>query len=158
MDAPNVEPQLIARTERRPKLEGPGVFWALIILMLILLALAVVMFGRSEGEIGSNNTLTVTPSPEDRQSRTYTVFYKNGVFSPTNLRIHAGDTVKFKNEGILPIRVISDPHPGHDSLNGFDSIGDMPQNSYFIFTFAAKGVFGYHNEKNINETGTIMVR
>lgn len=153
----NTEPQLAVKTERRPKLEGPGVFWLLIILMLILLALAVVVFGGSEGELG-NNTVTATPSPEDRQSRTYAVFYKNGVFSPTNLRIHAGDTVKFKNEGIVPIRPISDPHPEHNGLAGFDSTGDVPTGSYFIFTFAAKGVFGYHNEKNINETGTIIVR
>ena len=91
-------------------------------------------------------------TPETREPRMYSVSYKNGVFSPTNLRIHAGDTVRFKNEGLFGIRILS------GSYIGFDSIGDIPQGSYFSFTFAAKGIFDYSNNKNPDEKGTIIVR
>jgi len=96
-----------------------------------------------------------TPSPElTRQPRVYTVSYRGGVFSPTNLRIHAGDTVRFRNDAFFGIRVVTD----NNQLPGFDSIGDIPQDSYFSYTFAEKGIFGYHNESKPEEQGTIIVR
>ena len=131
----------------------------LIIITLILLAVAVNIFGDSSQYGSGNMGDNIQPTPsESRMSRIYTVSYKNGVFSPTNLRIHVGDTVRFRNDGLIAIRVASDPHPLHNGLLGFDSIGDIPAESYFSFTFATKGVFGYHNEKNLNETGAIIVR
>ena len=52
----------------------------------------------------------------------------------------------------------SDPHPTHNQLLGLDSVGDIPQGSYFAYTFSEKGIFGYHNEKKPEEAGTIIVR
>lgn len=138
----------------------PGASWLFIILVLLLLALSLVIFGKTpdQNNIGANETEEPTPS-ESRPTRIYTVTYNNNVFSPTNLRIHSGDTVRFKNEGIFSIRIVSDPHPEHNNLAGFDSVGDIPQGSYFSFTFAAKGIFGYHEEHDPNRrTGTIIVR
>ena len=152
---PNLEPQLaVARKkERIPTLNAPGLIWLLIVLVLILLGLSVNLLGNSEELANPASTFDVEPVPtETRQPRIYTVSYKNGVFSPTNLRIHAGDTVRFKNEGVFPIRIIS------DSYLGFDSVGDIPQGSFFSFTFAAKGIFDYHNNRDAEEKGTIIVR
>lgn len=146
------EPQLARRTERQSlSHHESGLAWALIILVLILMAFAVTIFS------GSSTAVPVpgTPEPtaaEPRQSRIYTVSYKAGVFSPTNLRIHAGDTVKFRNDGILPIHVSSEEYVG------FDSVGDVPPGSDFAFTFAAKGTYGYINVRNREEAGTIIVR
>ena len=124
----------------------------LIILTLVLFGLAVSILGGYQNK-GTNLPIPLEAAPtEIRSSRMYTVSYKSGVFSPTNLRIHAGDTVRFKNEGIFPINVVG------DDLVGFDSVGDVPQGSFFAFTFAAKGIFSYHNEKSSDEVGTIMVR
>src|SRR3989344_9630994 len=98
---PNLEPQLaVARKkERIPTLNAPGLIWLLIVLVLILLGLSVNLLGNSEELANPASTFDVEPVPtETRQPRIYTVSYKNGVFSPTNLRIHAGDTVRFKNE------------------------------------------------------------
>lgn len=96
-----------------------------------------------------------TPLPEEsREPRFYTVTYKSGVFSPTNLRIHAGDTVRFKNDSFFGIRIVADPH----QLPGLDSVGDIPQGSYFSYTFGEKGIFDYHNGKDAEQQGTIMVR
>ena len=76
------------------------------------------------------------------------------MFSLKNLRIHAGDTVRFKNEGFFGIRVITD----NNQLPGFDSVGNIPQSSYFSYTFAERGIFGYHNYDKPAEQGSIIVR
>lgn len=157
---PNFKVELaVTKGKNLPSLSGSGLSWLLIVLVLVLLVLAVSIFRQpvvpaTSGNIGTS----FEPTPDIRQPRVYSVSYRNGVFSPTNLRIHAGDTVRFKNEGIFPIRVVSDPHPEHNGLVGFDSVGDVPQNSFFSFTFAARGIFGYHNEKSSDEVGTIMIR
>ncbi|OGN09232.1 MAG: hypothetical protein A3C61_03485 [Candidatus Yanofskybacteria bacterium RIFCSPHIGHO2_02_FULL_39_10] len=130
---------------------NPAVFWLLIIIMLMMLAGAVTILGNSDNLVSQMPTITPT---ESRQPRIYTVSYRGGVFSPTNLRIHAGDTVRFKNDGFFGIRIITD----NNQLPGFDSVGDIPQSSYFSYTFAEKGIFGYHNNNKPEEQGTIIVR
>lgn len=145
----------IRRKEVKP-IEGPKGPWFLIIFFLVLLAASVAYLGEKRPPAGNGDN--IIPIADSRTPRVYTVSYKSGVFSPTNLRIHAGDTVRFKNEGFLGIRIVSDPHPKHGDLPGFDSIGDIPQNSYFSFTFSSKGIFGYHNENSPDENGTIIVR
>ena len=150
------EPQLAVKKQKKLlTINGPGLFWMLIILTLVLFGLAVSMLGKPQNVGTDLPTPTETTSAQTVPSRIYTVSYKNGVFSPTHLRIHAGDTVRFKNEGVFPIRIVSGPD---SSLVGFDSVGDIPQGSYFSFTFAAKGIFDYHNDRNPKETGTIIVR
>ncbi len=150
---PNWEIILASKKEKKPpRLNAPGLIWLLIILALVIFGFTVSFFNK-----GNDLSVSQSPTPsetpvESRQPRIYTISYKNGVFSPTNLRIHAGDTVRFNNEGILPVRIIS------DEIVGFDSVGDIPQGSYFAFTFAAKGIFSYHNIQNSSESGTIIVR
>jgi len=155
----NLKPELVVKKEEVSRaLKNSGLSWLFIVLVLTLLAFSVSMFRQQagpdkSGSSGRSNIVSsVGPTPDVRQPRVYTVSYGNGVFSPTNLRIHAGDTVRFKNESIFPIRIIG------DDLVGFDSVGDMPQGSFFAFTFAAKGIFGYHNDKSSNEIATIIVR
>lgn len=150
----NFEPQLaVKRKEKVPTLNAPGLIWLLIVVLLVLLGLAVTILGDSQGLGSATPTVSDEPTPtETTQPRIYTISYKNGVFSPTNLRIHAGDTVRFKNEDIFSIRILS------DSYLGFDSVGEIPQGSFFSFTFAAKGIFDYHNNSNVEEKGTIIVR
>ena len=141
------------REEPPPHLNAPGLIWLLIVLALVVLGFAVNFLNKDNdlsASLSPSISPTVTPL-ESHQLRLYTISYKNGVFSPTNLRIHAGDTVRFKNEGIFPIHIVS------DEIVGFDSVGDVPQGSYFAFTFAAKGIFSYHNIKDTSETGTIIV-
>ena len=130
---------------------NPALFWMLIVVLLALSGVAIQILG-TKPNLSSQIS---TPTPQmTREPRFYTVTYKSRVFSPTNLRIHSGDTVKFKNDGFFGIRVMTD----NDQLPGFDSVGDIPQGSYFSYTFAEKGIFGYHNGEDIEEQGTIIVR
>lgn len=151
---PKPEPQLaVKRKDKIPTLDAPGLIWLLIVVLLISLGLAVSILGEPQDISNATPSVSGEPTPtETQQPRIYSISYKNGVFSPTNLRIHAGDTVRFKNESLFGIRILS------ESYVGLDSIGDIPQGSYFSLTFAAKGIFDYHNNDNPEEKGTIIVR
>ena len=144
--------ELTVNKESFHRRNGPGLSWLLIIIVMILLALAVSLLNSVEPSSNPSPTQVVESPVESHQPRIYTVSYSGGVFSPTNLRIHAGDTVRFKNENIFGVHIVS------EDIAGFDSISDIPQSSNFSFTFAAKGTFGYHNYKNSKEVGTIIVR
>lgn len=139
-------------------IEGPGAFWILIIIVLILLAGSILLLNKpSSGPPTEEPTPTASETP-DREPRIYTVTYKAGFFSPTNLRIHAGDTVRFRNDHFAGLRIITDPHPQHSQLMELDSVGDIPSGGDFPFTFERSGIFGYHNENRPSEGGTIIVR
>lgn len=135
-----------------------GIIWLFLVLVLIGFAAAVMYFERdNQGLIAAiqspANYLTPT-----RQARVYTVYYGLGVFSPTNIRIHVGDSVKFQNDSDTPIRVVSDRSGGVPELAGFDSVNDVPSKDSFTFTFTESGTFGYHNGKNPSDEGTVIVR
>lgn len=141
--------------DRSDQFESKGLAWVLITLVLVLMSVAVMYFSRNTN---SNNMAALTNLPSSRPARLYSVFYDGGVFSPTNLRIHVGDAVKFQNSRTAAaIWVISDPHPIHNGLAGLNS-GELSVKGYFTYTFNLPGIFGYHNEKNPNETGSIIVR
>ncbi len=135
-----------------------GTLWLFIILVLVCFAWAVSYFGGKNPELLSNGQPSPSSLVTARQPRTYTVFYSFGVFSPTNLRIHAGDSVRFQNDGSVPIHIVSDSTNNVPNLAGFDSVGEIPPQSVFIFTFSQVGTFGYHNAKNQVEEGTVIVR
>lgn len=129
------------------------ILWFLIVLILFGFVSAVFLFNKDKPK-----PVFETASPTQRQGRIYTVFYTSGVFSPTNIQINLGDTMRFRNDSLSSIRVISDSHPEHNLLPGFDSISDIPSQGLFSYTFVTKGIFGYHNEKDPTQGGTIIVK
>lgn len=139
--------------KRRTK-EPASVFWVFIILILGLFVVSVMFFtkGQEFDLADRDSTLSTMDQKDERDSRVYTVTYKNGVFSPTNLRIHMGDTVRFKNDDIFSIHIYS------ESLPGFDSVGTIPRGGVFSYTFSSRGIFQYYNERDADEAGTVIVR
>ena len=144
----------VRRTEQNAP-HGRPHLWPLIFLMLILMSCAVWLLG---SRIPQDATSSPTPTADvPRESRVYAVNYRFGVFSPTNLRIHVGDTVRWKNESPLPMKVVAQLQPGEKNPS-FDSVGTIQPGGYFSYTFATIGVFGYFNPSDANESGVIMVR
>lgn len=132
--------------------------WLLIILVLVGFAAAIRYFSRNDqGLLAAAQSLN-SRTPNARQTRVYTVFYGLGVFSPTNIRIHVGDSVRFQNDSSVPLHVLSDLTDGVPDLAGFDSVGDIPAKSAFTYTFDRAGIFGYHNVNNADEEGSVVVR
>lgn len=93
-----------------------------------------------------------------REPREYTVFYKSGVFGPTNIRIHEGDTVIFQNFDRTTLRIVSEGYPEKPELNDFDSKTDIGVNGQYSFVFSKAGIFGYYNLNNPDEAGSVIVR
>ncbi|MEK7507123.1 MAG: hypothetical protein AAB585_01080 [Patescibacteria group bacterium] len=137
------------------ELQPEGRMWLLVILMLVIFAGSLFYFIRNNPDILNSDRQARISQNNNRQTRIYTVFYNPGVFSPTNLRIHIGDAVKFQNDGDQPIHISPD-EPNNPI--GFDSIGDVPPRSSFAYTFSKQGVFGYYNSLNKSERGTVIVR
>jgi hypothetical protein len=140
------------------ELKPSGTIWLFIILVLVSFAAAAMYFERGNKDLSGTIRPSINRPTPTRQPRLYTVYYSLGVFSPTNIRIHVGDSVRFQNDGNLPIHIVSDRSGGVPELAGFDSINDIPPKGSFTFTFIKSGTFGYHNGKNPNEEGTVIVR
>lgn len=136
--------------------EHKGLIWLFIILVLAVFSSAIMFFDRnSPVPIQAGNQ---GYAYEPRKTRVYTVYYGLGVFSPTNIRIHAGDSVRFQNDGNAAIYIATDLTDGIPDLAGFDSVGDVPAGSVFTYTFDKAGIFGYHNARNPKEEGVVIVR
>lgn len=133
--------------------EGRAHLWPLIIITLVLIGVAVSFFGQPTPPA---STPGVSGTPE-RQVRIYTVSYRYGSFSPTNLRIHVGDTVRFRNDSAQSVHIVAELQPG-EKVPEFDSVGQVQPGSIFSYTFARAGTFGYYNNANGSEAGVIIVR
>lgn len=141
---------LLASSPRRQ--EAKPHLWPLIFLACIVLALAVSLLGdQSQGE----QVAILTPTPE-REARTYLVSYRYGVFSPTNLRIHVGDTVRWRNDDNAAVSIAAQLVPGQRAP--LFASGQLLSDKEFSFTFAVPGVFGYENVDIPRESGVIIVR
>src|SRR3989344_6018219 len=138
--------------EHDVKMQGP--IWLLILLVLMLLAGSLMYFGRNRPEL-VNGQISNSGTPS-YNTRTYTVFYETGVFSPTNIRIHLGDSVRFQNNGTAEIRIASELVNGIAEIPGFDSVQNIPADGAFTYVFTQLGAFGYHNTYNKNERGMVI--
>lgn len=152
MDRFGIKEKLLDRSDRG---ENKGLAWTLVLLILLLMSIAVLYFS---SKTSSEDTIAPTSRPAARSVRVYSVYYGGGIFSPTNLRIHAGDTVKFQNTSAVSVWVISDPHPLHNILTTLNSGAPTLPQGVFAYTFTDPGIYNYHNELNPNETGLIIVR
>ncbi len=131
--------------------------WLMIIIVLAVLAVAVLYFGDKNSAF-KNAELNPANIQSTRPERLYNVDYLSGVFSPTNLRIHTGDSVRFQNKSSNVIHLAADASDGATELIGFNSLTDIQPDGVFAFTFTKVGIFGYSNDLNQSEKGTIIVR
>ena len=116
--------------------------WLLIMGCIAVFSLAVFFFGKHDPALLS------TPTETSRPARQYSVYYGNGVFSPTNLRIRVNDSVAFRNESTDTIALVGD---------GIVS-GDMAPHTIYTHAFSEVGVYTYMNVNNMDEKGTITIQ
>lgn len=102
--------------------------------------------------------------------KTVTVTYNGDAFSPSTITINIGDTVKFVTTGNTQMWLASDPHPAHTSYDGTSRtehcaagytgpkpLDECGTGTSFSFTFTKVGSFGYHDHRNDNLGGTVIV-
>jgi plastocyanin len=78
-------------------------------------------------------------------------------FQPQTLKVKAGTTIVWTNDDTEPHRVAANPYPSHKSLPELDSKTGFDTKGTYRFTFNKPGTFGYHDELNPGNNGTIIV-
>lgn len=130
----------------------------------------------------SNKAAAPEPTPETPteensvlpiQNETITVSYTDSGFSPLELSVKVGDTVRFVNNSGIGMWVGADEHPTHTSYDGtatrehcvdgaavggtFDACRQVAAGSSWEFTFTKAGTFSYHNHARASHGGTVVV-
>ncbi|PIT96550.1 hypothetical protein COT82_02595 [Candidatus Campbellbacteria bacterium CG10_big_fil_rev_8_21_14_0_10_35_52] len=85
------------------------------------------------------------------------VTYSDEGFTPKEITVANGQTVRFVNESSGNMWVASDTHPAHTILPEFDSKKAVGNGENYEFTFTKIGKWNYHNHIKPNLIGTIIV-
>lgn len=80
----------------------------------------------------------------------------DGTFTPAQVTVAKGRTIRFTNNTSSTARVASNPHPTHTGLPGFDS-ANMPAGLNYVYRFTQAGSFGFHNHADPAKTGAVTV-
>lgn len=78
-------------------------------------------------------------------------------FFPSQITVKAGTKVSFVNDGQALHWPASDPHPAHDSLEGFDAGSGVATGESYVFQFDQPGEWGFHDHLSVDQTGKIIV-
>lgn len=79
-------------------------------------------------------------------------------FSPANLTIKTGDTVKFVNKDTKNHWPASAVHPIHGCYQGFDALEGIQPGQSYSFTFKVAKTCGFHDHLNPGLKGSITVQ
>ncbi len=110
-----------------------------------------------------------TPPPAAQTAPSYAVItYDGRNFSPNEITITLGGTVRFLNLSDEDMWIASDLHPIHsgyqvkDSKNcsgwAFDMCESVGKGGAWNFTFERAGKFGFHNHMRAADNGRIIVK
>lgn len=85
-----------------------------------------------------------------------TITYTDEGFSPNELTVKKGTTVKIINNSSMQLEFSSDDHPTHTKDPELNQGITAPGESTII-TLQTVGSHGYHNHLNASDTGTLIV-
>lgn len=131
-----------------------------LVLSAIVIAIIIVggiFFFAKQNPNNANGTPTPTQvMAQQAENATVITLTKTG-FTPNNLTVKAGTTVKWVNNSGVIGQVDSDPHPVHTSYPpmNFQAFSD---GSSVELVFDKPGIYHYHNHLNPSQTGTITVQ
>src|SRR5581483_4444795 len=100
--------------------------------------------------------LQILEKPQDAKPAATVIVDDNG-FTPTEVTIKKGQTVRFVNRGKNFHWPASNPHPTHDIYPEFDPKIPIPSGKFWSFEFDRVGQWGYHDHLVPYHTGTITV-
>ena len=103
----------------------------------------------------SDTSAAMTPTGQNKVPAV-TIEYTDDGFTPSNITVRTGDTVKVVNKSSQSLEFASDPHPVHTKdadLN--QQVLAAGQSQTFVVT--KKGTYGYHDHLNASRTGTITI-
>ena len=98
-----------------------------------------------------------------------TVTYTDQGFSPAQITVALGETVRFVNQSSREMWVGVDDHPTHTKYDGtsrsehcpgtsaFDQCARSGSGTSWEYTFTKSGIFDYHNHAGASDVGTVIV-
>lgn len=105
--------------------------------------------------------MPVSPSDtakiSDLTKNPLTVVYTNDGYTPKQITVKKGETVKFINMSDRMVWTASDEHPSHNIYPEFDQKSVGGKNSEYTFKFEKVGTWGFHNHAYFQHTGTVIV-
>lgn len=141
------------RQSWRQRLNTPRGLAALAVVAVLMLGAAAYLAARDDGkDQGPAAAAPVQPSAN-------VSFTKDGL-NPATVTIAAGTQVAWTNGDDAPHQVAADPHPLHNSIEGFDSDVTLQKDEVFSFTFEKAGTYTYHDHLNPLDKrwqGTVIV-
>ncbi|MDO8492517.1 MAG: hypothetical protein Q7S34_02675 [bacterium] len=102
-----------------------------------------------------SNQLVLTPAPLSKTD--FAVYLTQNSFSPTNLTIKSGQSIRFINDSSSSMLVTTPPSPNNTSLSELNQNKSVGRGGYYDFTFNRKGSFLYYNNNDRTKTGVIIV-
>jgi plastocyanin len=128
-----------------------------VVLIIIVLVVVLLASGHTNAPKPSPSSPTPSPSPSATASvaptpaATNTVTITNYAFTPANITVTKGTTVKWVNNDVVAHTVTET-----DGKTGPNS-GDLNQNQSYSFTFDEVGTFKYNCSLHPYMTGTVTV-
>lgn len=101
--------------------------------------------------------IVIAVSFSSLKKQTHEVIVTTDGFSPSEITINKGDTVKFKTSIAKPFWPASNLHPTHDIYPEFDPTQPIEQDSDWSFTFDRAGEWKYHDHLSPLYKGKVIV-
>ena len=101
--------------------------------------------------------MTTTPETVPTNAKTVDVTYTDIGFSPKNIEVSVGDSVRFVNNSSSVMWVASDSHPTHTDHPEFDNKTAVAKGGEYVFMFDEAGTWGYHNHLKSSDLGVVTV-
>jgi plastocyanin len=152
---------------------------ALILIVILLIAVGgYFMFADRASAPVPESVTTETPTEDETTGSAVTstasvITYSDAGFTPANMTVSVGDTLRFVNQASRGMWVAVDEHPTHTeydgtatrehcvdgaALNGvFDQCRQSQPGETWEYTFTKAGTFEYHNHAQSAHGGTITV-
>lgn len=112
-------------------------------------------------EIPSEEYVEESPTPDvsvSAQTQEITVMMSEEGFSPSQITVSSGTTVRFVNNGQAAHWPASDVHPTHDILPEFDPRRGLATGEMYSYTFLKAGVWPCHDHLMPQLTCVITVK
>lgn len=158
--------------------KGNAVTWVLILLVLAGIAWWMMSI-RDNNALDTDDTATTTTdslnatgtvSLEGDMVDEIIITYTDAGFSPAEVTINKGQTVRWVNQSSGDMWVGSAMHPTHEVYSGTtlaqhcepgdpnDSLDQCANGEVYEFTFDKVGQWGYHNHSRANHFGRVIVQ
>ncbi len=113
-------------------------------LAILAIALGLGLLGLALYDSLRQETPAPAPTTQTTQPTAEVSITKDGL-TPATIKVDTGTQVTWTNNDTKPHQVSADPHPLHDTIEGFDSDNVLQPGDSLSFTFETPGTYQVHD-------------